>query len=112
MADRCWWSGRIAGTQSTTAGFEGIAADELIGTIGSTPAEATCRSVLGHDHNAKRLDATATPSEIGSIFGGHRHSRCLLIQVLNQDFRPSTAQHIEYIALITTPPCEISTSAI
>jgi hypothetical protein len=38
--------------------------------------------VLGHDHNARRLDTPTAPSEIGSIFGCHRHGRFLVLQAL------------------------------
>jgi hypothetical protein len=55
---------------------------------------------LGHDHNAHRHDTPPVPSEIGGVTGHYRHSRFLLLQAVNHDFRPSTAQHIEYIALI------------
>ena len=56
--------------------------------------------VLGHDHDPQRLDTSAAPSEIGSIFGCHRHGGFLLLQALQHDIRPSSAQHSLDLALI------------
>ena len=56
--------------------------------------------VLGHDHNAKRLDTTTTPAKIGSNFGCHRAGRCLLLQALHHGIRPPSAQHSLDLALI------------
>jgi hypothetical protein len=50
--------------------------------------------ILGHDHNAHRLDAATAPAKISSIAGQHCHGGLLLLQLLQCDIRPSTAQHV------------------
>jgi hypothetical protein len=50
--------------------------------------------VLRHDHDPQRLDTPTAPSEIGGIFGCHRHGWLLLLQLLQCDIRPTLAQHI------------------
>jgi hypothetical protein len=53
--------------------------------------------MLGHDHKPQRLDTSAAPAKVGSIFGCHRHDWLLLLQALHQDIRPSLAQDIQHL---------------
>ena len=68
--------------------------------IGSMNGEMIVPIVLGHDHDPQRFDTSAAPTEIGSIFGCHRHGWLLLLQLLHRDIRPSSAQHILHLAPI------------
>ena len=56
--------------------------------------------VLRHDNDPHRLDTATAPAKISSIFGCHRPGRNLLLQTLDHDFRPASAQHSLNLALI------------
>ena len=59
--------------------------------------------VLGHDDDPQRLDTSAAPSEIGSIFGCHRPGRVLVCKILHHCIRPPRAQHsLDLVPIHTT----------
>ena len=45
-------------------------------------------------------DASSATAEISSIIGCHRPGRLLMLQILQHDIRPSSAQHIQHLATI------------
>jgi hypothetical protein len=57
---------------------------------------------LRHDNDPQRLNAPAALSQVGSITGQHRHDRFLILQILDHDIRPTSAQNIEHLASIYT----------
>jgi len=52
---------------------------------------------LRHDGDTQRFDAAPVPRKIGGIVGSHRHRWCLLLQALDDDLEPSSAQDIQHV---------------